>query len=553
MTKPKDITQRLRESREQKGDQAKQMQEQLTIIDAVIDEYDELILKMDGKIPPLIKPINVDIKAVETAYRSRVSHGCRSDLVWEKQVNDWQDNNGTNFETWKVVKDPAQRVTIGYYGGKYWRYPKNIEYGSNVIADITSASVGIMSVTSGGECPMAIFDTRGPQFTGFNTDGEPSGYKAVIKVGDYITDALENPYVYTTGNLPTVVGLGTTSWPGMRYALSGFCTSSDNKIYGDKNVGIFTHASIGDFVYDTDTTGFTTFSTGGVLPNGARITGFGTAVGIKTVVDSNGITTGVSVTYDFMTLNKTVTASIAATTGYTFNVGIVSTYTALFLSTSTSVGAAFSSFLVVRGPDNEDLEFDATKNPIDPVEIGMLDEQKVGRGHKLELINNKDPDIVAQWHEVQQDPEPGVGASYAEYWVGALSWPIYTRNTGGGGSGTEVYCAEGTQISYASTAGSIGYKTVPPAGSVPGDCGDYDQAIVDAESQMNSRIASDIPKVQHYIAGAAALREIRNDDETQAWSMLQGIGYINEDRKNLKLRADQLDDFDWAGVGVDNT
>ena len=103
------------------------------------------------------------------------------------------------------------------------------------------------------------------------------------------------------------------------------------------------------------------------------------------------------------------------------------------------------------------------------------------------------------------------------------------------------------------TAGSIGYKTVPPAGSVPGDCGDYDQAIVDAEAQMNSRIASDIPKVQHYIAGAAALREIRNDDETQAWSMLQGIGYINEDRKNLKLRADQLDDFDWAGVGVDNT
>ena len=275
-------------------------------------------------------------------------------------------------------------------------------------------------------------------------------------------------------------------------------------------------------------------------------------MGIKTVVDANGITTGVSVTYDFMTLNKTVTASIAATTGYTFNIGIVSTYTALFLSTTTSVGAAFSSFLAVRGPDNEDLEFDATKNPIDPVEIGMLNEQKVGRGHKLTLINNKDPDIVAQWHEVQQDPEPAVGAGYAEYWVGALSWPIYTRNTGGGGSGTEVYCAEGTQISYASTAGSIGYKTVPPAGSVPGDCGDYDQAIIDAESQMNNRIASDIPKINHYIAGASALREIRNEDETQAWSMLQGIGYINEDRKNLQLRADQIDDFDWKGVGVDN-
>ena len=545
MTKPRDITKRLRESREQKKDQVDQMQEQLTIIDAVIDEYDELILKMDGKIPPLIKPINVDITAVETAYRNRISHGCRSDLAWQ-QNSVWDDDDGGTYQSWTVVKDPSTRVTIGYYGGKYWRYPKNIEYGSNVIADITSASVGIMSVTSGGEAPMAIFDTRGPQFTGFNTDGEPSGYKAVIKVGDYITDALENPYIYTTGNLPTVVGLGTTSWPGMRYALSGFCTSSDNKIYGDKNVGIFTHASIGDFVYDTDTTGITSFSTGGVLPNGARITGFGTAVGIKTVVSAGGTSIGVPVVYDFMTLNKSVTASIAATTGYTFNIGIVSTYNALFLSTTTSVGAAFSSFLVVRGPDNEDLEFDATKNPIDPVEIGMLNEQRVGRGHKLELINNKDPDIVAQWHEVQQDPEPAVGAGFAEYWVGDLSWPIFDDD------GSESYVYEGQTISFASTAGNIGYKNVPPSGSIPGDCGNFDQAIVDAEAQLSSRLASDLPKIRHYINGASSLREIRNDDETQAWSMLQGIGYINEDRKNLKIRADQIDDFDWKGVGVDN-
>ena len=545
MTKPRDITKRLRESREQKKDQVDQMQEQLTIIDAVIDEYDELILKMDGKIPPLIKPINVDITNIEIAYKNRISHGCRSDLAW-RQNSVWDDDDGGTYQSWTVVKDPSTRVTIGYYGGKYWRYPKNMEYGSNVVTDITSASVGIMSVTSGGVAPMAIFDTRGAQFTGFNTDGQPSGYNAVIKVGDYVTDALENPSIYTTGDLPTVVGLGTTSWPGMRYALSGFCTSSDNKIYGDKNVGIFTHANIGDFVYDTDTTGITSFSTGGVLPNGARITGFGTAVGIKTVVSAGGTSIGVPVVYDYMTLNKTVTASIAATTGYTFNVGIVSTYNALFLSTTTSIGAALSSFLVVRGPDNSDLVFDSTKNPIDPVEIGMLDEYKVGRGHKLELINNKDPDIVAQWHEVQQDPEPLVGAGFAEYWVGDLNWPIFDDD------GSESYVYEGQTISFASTSGNIGYKNVPPSGSIPGDCGDFDQAILDAETQLSTRLATDLPKIRHYINGASSLREIRNDDETQAWSMLQGIGYINEDRKNLKIRADQIDDFDWKGVGVDN-
>jgi len=551
MTKPRDIAKRLRDTREQKGSQADQMQEQLAITDAVIDEYDEIIVKLDGKIPPLIQPINAAITQVENAYKARVAHGCRSDLVWEKQVNDWQDNNGSNYESWKVVKSSDQRRTIGYYGAKYWRYPKNREYGSDVVTNIVSASVGILSVTTGGTSPMAIFDVLGPQLTGFNTDGGTSGYDASIKVGDYITDALEDPYVYTTGNLPTVVGLGTTSWPGGRFALSGFCTSSDNKIYGDKNVGIFTHSNIGDYVYDKDTTGIDTGSTGGVLPNGARITGFGTAVGIKTVVDANGITTGVSVTYDFMTLNKTVTASIAATTGYTFNVGIVSTYCALFLSTTTSVGAAYSSFLVVRGPDNSDLVFDATKNPIDPVEIGILKSNQIGRGHKLVLINNKDPNVVAQWHEVQQDPEPAVGAHYAEYWVGDLNWPTYIQNAGSGGQ--EVYVSEGTTVSFASTSGSIGYKQVPPAGSVPGDCGTYDTAISTAESTMNELINTEVPKINHYIGGASALREIRNDDETQAWSMLQGIGYINEDRKNLALRADQVDDFDWPGVGIDNS
>ena len=101
-----------------------------------------------------------------------------------------------------------------------------------------------------------------------------------------------------------------------------------------------------------------------------------------------------------------------------------------------------SSFLIVRGPDNKDLQFESTKNPIDPVEIGIVKGKKTGKGHKVELINNGDPDVVAEWREVQQEPEPSVGAGFVEYWVGAQSWLTYRisqRGNVGGGSTAYTY------------------------------------------------------------------------------------------------------------------
>ena len=44
-----------------------------------------------------------------------------------------------------------------------------------------------------------------------------------------------------------------------------------------------------------------------------------------------------------------------------------------------------------------------------------------GKGHKLLRQNNGDPEKTKTWREVQQEPEPDVGSSFEEYWVGAES------------------------------------------------------------------------------------------------------------------------------------
>ena len=79
---PFNISKRLREDKEQQAQSAASINESLAIVDAIIDEYDELIIKLDTKIQPYIPPINEKIKAVQQAYLDRVSHGCRSDLKW---------------------------------------------------------------------------------------------------------------------------------------------------------------------------------------------------------------------------------------------------------------------------------------------------------------------------------------------------------------------------------------------------------------------------------------------------------------------------------------
>lgn len=526
-SKPEDIAKKLRANSQDKNKQISQMREQLTIIDAIIDEYDEVINRVDPKTIPLTQEINTAIQAVANAYNARITAGCRNNLIWQKQeTKSWRFGAILNtVETWKVVKDPSQYRDIGFYGVKYYRKPQNREYGANLVTEIIDASIDVNTKV------LAVFDAGTTGLVG-------------IQTGDYVTDDLDEPQVWPSGNLPTVVGVGTTTYYASTFSFTGFCTAFDNKVYSDGSVGILTSAKIGDRVVYPD---------GPIFEAGTTITGFGTAIYAREYVDASGITTTVNITIDYATLNKN---TIGGGSSLSFQVGVVSTFSAIFLSTTTSVGAAHSAFVVVRPPDTTDVVFESTKNPIDPIEIGIVKGgSKTGRGHEIKLINNKQPDVIARWRQVMQEPEPDVGAGKAEYYIGNTAWPTITRctSTGGGGGSicTTTYAPEGTTVSVAigSTIpqAQLGTTSVSPLN--PGNCATLDANIASAEATMNAKISANVPKINYYIDGAEGLRELRDEQETQAWSMLQGIAFLQEQQKKLNNNANSIEQYNWKEFG----
>tara|TARA_B100001057_G_scaffold500621_1_gene616698 strand:- start:1298 stop:2953 length:1656 start_codon:yes stop_codon:yes gene_type:complete len=545
---PQDIAKRLREAREQTKTESVALTEQLALIDVVIDEYDEVINKIDNKIQPLLPPINQKITAVQQAYLNRISHGCRSDLVWQQVDSGTMNIYGDSDQEviiYQVTKDPSTFRFLGYYGAKFYKFPKNRDYGSNVVEIINTADANL------GSTALIIKDENAAELVGLttfiNTSGVTvtvAGANAGIQTGDFITDDLDTPSIFLAGAGTSVTGVGITQYAAYNYPVSGFCTTSDNKIYADQKIGIITNFNIGDEVYGDQ------FKSGaGIVATGTTITGFGTAVGIVSFVNNSGITTGVDVVLDFITLSNAVISSIASTIGHTFHVGMVSSYYFANLSAEPSSPGINSSFIVIR-QDAEDIVFDSSKNPIDPVEIGIAQGNNIGRGHKLELTNNGDPNIIANWHEVRDDPEPAVGAGRVEYYIGTTSWPTYTVSDEDGDSDV-FYATEGQRIIVgvgATTGAAIGYANVPPSGSIPSDCGDYDSAISTAESEMNTIIGKNTPIINHYINGADSMRQVRDEDETTAWGLMQGLGFNSNKASRQLGQAELIEDFDWKDI-----
>ena len=533
MIDPQVIAKRLREARETTKDESTALTEQLAIIDAVIDEYDEVINKLDNKLPGYIQPLNTRVQQVSNAYHARISHGCRNDLTWINVGSGRMNYFGGGEQdviVYEVQKDPSTFRFLGFYGAKFYKFPKNRDYGANVVETIDKADANV------GSTALILLDFDAESQAGLTT-----GVRSGIQTGDFITDDLDNPEIFLTGAGTSVVGTGLTDYAAYNYPVSGFCTTSDNKIYSDQKIGIVTSFNIGDEVYGDQ------FKSGaGIIATGTTITGFGTAVGIVTIANDSGISTGVEVVLDFMTLSKPVTGTIDANIGTTFYVGMVSSYYFAELSAEPVVSGLGSSFIVIR-QDTSDIIFDSSKNPIDPVEIGIAEGRNIGRGHKLELTNNGDPKIIAQWKEVQEETEPLVGAGRVEYYVGNFQWPtITTRNADGDVSSTHAVIGQRVIVgSGASVGTSIGYTGTPPAGAIPGDCGDYDTAIVTAENNLAEEIAQNVPIINHYINGADALRQLRNDDETQAWGLLQCLGYNTNKAARQLGQAEAIEDFDW--------
>ena len=515
------------------------LKDQLTLMDVRIDRYDTIIGNIDKQIIPLIDEINVAISSVKTAYDARISAGCKSDLYWElTSTKSYIGNLPIEEIVYTCKKNPSVRIDEGFYGAKYYRRPHNQDYGSNIVREF-------LGTIGSGTTTLAVFGVNETQN---------------LLVGDTIVDNIDNPVVFSSVNLPKIVGFGTTSIAGVTTDFGGY-VSSGSTIIANIGIGTTIGINIGDSISLT-----------GILTTGTKVVGFGTTTITVNNVWNPG--TGTFISTSAITNSLIISISAVGTGTGTFKVGPLVTYPALILDKSAQTNASNVNFTNIRSTQTDSTTFDYSNNPIDPVTVGILNSNTLGLGHKLVRINNGSPIGPFQWQEVMTAqfadksdsqlnkseiylrttyPEPACGASYARYYPGNNLWPvIYTNSYTGGGSfisSTSAYVSEGTTVAigYGNTSlYTIGYANVSSINPSAGVCNPLDAAITTAEANRDTIIANNLPKIDYLINASNPLREMRNTMETRAFAMLQGRVYANVEVNKLKQNLSILKSTDYT-------
>ena len=525
------------------------LKDQLIIMDVKIDRFDTLIQNIDKEIIPLVDEINVAIASVKTAYDARIAAGCKSDLYWEQIGTKSYGFGGFYFgdTIYECKKNPNVKTDYGKYGAKYYRRPQNQDYGANIVKEF----LGNISI---GSSSLAIL----------SSDGTSN-----LQVGDTITDNVDNPTVFSSANLPSIVGFGTTAIVASSTQFSG-SISVGSTIIAHTGIGTTGNINVGD-----------TISLSGVLALNTKVSGIGTTIASQTVWNPNyggaGVGSMISTSVSVSSLIVSA-AAIGSTTNGSFTVGILSTFPSVILSGTSIKAATNTSFTDIRTTQTDATIFDYSNNPIDPVTVGIMGNDALGFGHKLVRVNDTSPVGPFQWKEVMTSsfadktdeqlndnerylrttyPEPACGAGYARYYPGNTSWPIkitYTYGITGypAISTSSTYAQEGDTITVgfgSTTPFGIGYTGTSPNNPSAGTCTPLDTAITTAETSRDAIIARNTPKIDSLIASSSALRSIRDKMEGQAFAVLQGRVYGDVEANKLKtelaaLRAVDLKQFE---------
>jgi len=512
MSFKQDILDDLQRSVKLKEDSRDGILDQLALIDVKIDKMDTIITNIDKKIPPLINNIKVRIDELKAAYDARITAGCRSDITWEITETS-EDEDGNESTVYTCVRN-STRQQKNFYGQKYYRKPLNRDFGSNIIAELTGNIVA----------------------TGITIAVTSDGGIENIREGDLVTDNLDSPTVFSIGSIPKVTGFGTTDVIGFTSTMQGnIGVGSDHFVH--VGFGTTTSASVGSAVSFT-----------GVLPEGTTVIGFGTAVATLSFYDqNNGTFSNITRTKPSLILSN---VALATTSLGILHIGTASTAPTLILDEDANLTAREQAFTIIRDTKDIDSDFDFEKSPIDPVTIGILGSQS-GIGHRSEIVNNGSPPGPVQWNEQQQKPEPAVGAGNVVYYTGLVSWPIITDEF----AATSYAVLGQTLVSTASTLGEAASTatntTTSPTGAVDGAgvCVTLQTNIDNAEAALTSAINANLPEINRLNSISQALRELRDEDELQAYGMLQGAsfekGRANKAKSQISIIEGQdLSEFD---------
>ncbi len=517
-----------------KAAEVQMIKDQLTLLDVKLDRYDTIIGNIDKQIIPLVKEINDSIDAVKSAYDNRIATGCRSDLYWEvTSVKSYTSFLPLVETVYTCKKNPDVRIDYGYYGAKYYRRPHNQDYGSNIVREF-------LGTISAGSTTLAVMTVNGT---------------SNLLVGDDIVDNIDNPVIFSSNNLPTIVGFGTTSIIGIATDFGG-SVSFGSTIIANVGVGTTIGINTGDSI-----------NLPGILTAGTTVVGFGTTTII--VNDVWDTTTGSFITTDATTESLIISIPAVGTGTATFKVGPLVTYPTLILDASAIASGENVNFTNIRTTQIDSTSFDYSNNPIDPVTVGILNSNTVSLGHKLARVNDGSPIGPFQWKEVMtadfanktdaqlneterylrtKYPDPACGAGYARYYEGNTKWPVkytisYTSGFGGGSfiSSVTDWAQEGDVVSsfgFIPLFG-IGYANVSENNPTFSGCDDLQTAITAAEESRDAVIERNLPKIDALINASNPLREMRNTIESRAFGLLQGRVYgdveINKLNQNLSI------------------
>ena len=537
--------------------------DQLALLDAELDGIDEVINKMDKKIPPLVEEINNAIDGVVAAYDARIAGGCRSNLRWELGPKVYSKATVGSTQNATVVNTAV--TTINKTGVKYFKKEQDRDYGTNIIKSF-------VGVTTAGHNVIAVVN-RKPKI-------------GSIKVDDFITDSFVQPETFNVGYIPQVISIGTTTVVRNVGEVNGSIEAGSIHF---ANTGIGSTADAPIDYHFVDQTHF--------LPD-TRVVGFGTTSVLMFETDpANGVSTAFQQTIPTFILSKPALVGIATDVPKNITIGVTSSFPSLVLSglaTITTNDRVFTAYRVDRDADDEytassiDAEFSYTKSPMDPIEIGLITSQSIGFGYKIQRVQNGHPDPgpgkFESWEsqkstsnfefdddvDVPEDehPEPKVGAGVATYFQGVApggltgAFPTIVENghTRTGGLGAQVRYAtfgQSTNVGSGSTSAlsgaSVGYTDVPnPAIYVGASaCSDLDDAITAAESALTNIRNENEPKIDKFIKKSRVLRRVRDDIQLRAWGLLQAAAYNREQIEIALADTDELDLEDFEGFDPD--
>lgn len=564
MSNSLDIVEEYKIEIARKKQQINNLLDQLALIDLKLDKYDDLIGPIDESTLPLSNEVNTSANSVKTAYEARIAAGCRTDLKWIKVGTTTQliDEGGApiarQVDIWEVQKNPDTYDYKPKVGLKYYKRPLDRDYGSTLVSEFyanVSAGSSIIAIT--------------------NENGNPTITPPEIRINDTISDDIDNPIIFSLGNLPEVVGFGTTTSVGIVTTLVGGISTGSNVFnqFGSGSLSgvttgmVLTHLGVG-----TDPP---------VLPPLTKIIGFGTAGQPIEYYDGNGVLQTSLLTTNTLILSANATDYIEEGE---FIVGILTGYSALFLSTEAPRSGLSTDLVALRVDSSVYKGFDYTKSPNSPVKIGIIDASTVGAGGSVYfdesgIENNFDkykpgktyvdgtkenrndclyksdgslrPNTI--WNkdtrECVRNVEPEVGAGREDYYIGTTQWPTITSSNGGDPPVyTTSYASEGTRVTIASTAtGLIGYASgPPPSGILPTNCSTYDTAINNALNTYTNTRSKNVPDIKAKANMGQILRKQREKLQRYAWSILQSASKIDEEITELESVISDISNFDFT-------